>query len=106
MKSVLLAVMISMGLMAGCTWVEPTTSGEKVRVLAADEVTKCEKLGSTTSQVLATVGGVARSEKKVAEELETLARNSAADMGGDTIVPVSEVVEGKRSFNIYRCVPR
>ena len=33
-----------------------------------------------------------------------LARNAAADMGGDTIVPTSAVNEGKRSYAVYKCI--
>ena len=39
----------------------------------------------------------------MAEELERLGRNSAAEMGGDTIVPMSKVIDGERVFNVYQC---
>jgi len=91
-------------MMAGCTWVKPTSEGEKVRVLAANEVASCKSLGSTTATIADKVVGIKRKPKKVQKELETLARNSAVDLGGDTVVAVSEVVNGKQTFAVYRCV--
>lgn len=91
-------------LCTACTWVELTPGGEKARVLDASEITHCKKLGTTTSSVLSKVSIVERSEDKVADELARLARNAAADMGGDTVVPASDISEGKQSFTVYRCI--
>jgi len=93
-------------LLAACTWVKPTVQGEKVRVLTAEEVVKCERVGQTTVSLLARVAGIERSTRKVQEELNVLARNSAADVGGDTVVPMGPVEDGKQTFAIYRCMPR
>lgn len=89
--------------MTACTWVKVSPSAEKVRLLETHQVVGCKKLGKTTTSVLAKVGFVARNKATVEEELASLARNSAADMGGDTIVPVSKVVEGEQSFAVYNC---
>ena len=45
-------------------------------------------------------------EKKVKTELEYQARNSAAAdfEGGDTIVAISVVTDGKKKFEVYKCV--
>ena len=91
---------------AACAWVKPSVEGEKVRLLSAEEVVKCERVGVTTVSLLAKVAGVERNPKKVQQELNTLARNSAADVGGDTVVPISKVADGKQTFAIYRCLPR
>lgn len=93
-------------LAAGCTWVATTPQGEKVRVLGADEVTKCERVGHTNVSVKASVAGVNRSREKVQGELDTLARNSAPDLDGDTVVRASPVEGGKQTYNVYRCLPR
>ncbi|MFH7325976.1 DUF4156 domain-containing protein [Desulfurivibrio sp. C05AmB] len=93
-------------LLGACTWVKPTVQGEKVRVLTAEEVVKCERVGQTTVSLLARVAGIERSPRKVQEELNVLARNSAADVGGDTVVPMGPVEDGKQTFAIYRCMPR
>ena len=83
----LLAVLL---LVSGCTWVKLTPAGEKVRVLAKSEVGSCKKLGQTTVSLKATVAGFERNAEKVKKELETLARNHADDLKGDTVVPETE----------------
>ena len=91
-------------IVSSCTWVELTKQGEKVRVLEAHEVGSCKKLGKTTTSVKDTVIDVERNRDKVKKELESLARNSAADMGGDTVVPVADIENGKQTFDVYRCI--
>ena len=89
---------------SACAWVKLTPDGEKVRVLDVAEVSTCKELGNTTVSLLAKVAGFNRNEDQVAKELSMLARNAAADMGGDTIVPISAVKEGKRSYAVYKCI--
>jgi hypothetical protein len=92
-----------LGLMA-CSWVKLTPEGEKVRVLAAFEVTTCKKLGKTIASVTNKVIGFERKDDAVQANLEVLARNAAADMKGDTIVAASPIENGKQTFDVYRCV--
>ena len=92
-------------LLQACAWVELTPAGEKTRVLSAAEVTHCKRLGTTTASVKAEVAGIGRAPERVQEELESLARNSAAaDLKGDTIVPIGKPKDGKQVFEVYRCV--
>ncbi len=104
----MLVVMISLIALTAFKWVKLTPEGEKIRVLAASEVTSCKKLGSTTSSVKDNVGPFDRKATKVARELEYLARNSAAsefkEKGADTVVPLGEIEDGKRKFEVYKCV--
>lgn len=86
-----------------CTWVKLTEQGKAVRVAKPGEVAGCEHLGEASAHVLDKVTFVKRSRDKQAEEVATLARNEAAEMGGDTIVPLSELENGRRSFAVYRC---
>ena len=106
MYKYLVIVMIGILLSGGCTWVRLTPVGEGVRVASAVETADCKKIGQATVSVLAKVAGIKRSAKKVAAELLTLGRNSGAEMGGDTVVPVSEITDGEQSFDIYRCADR
>ena len=92
-------------LLTACTWVKLDAAGEKVRVLTAQEVGGCKELGKTHAMLRSTVAGVERNEEKVKSELETLARNAAGGMGGDTVVPASEITDGKQTFMVYRCMP-
>lgn len=89
--------------MAGCTWVELIEEGESVTVVSSVPNT-CKRLGSTTATTKADLASIDRSSKKIASELVTLARNSAARMEGDTITAESEVSEsGTQTFGIFRC---
>lgn len=91
-------------LASGCAWVKTTPEGEKVRVLSADEVSTCEALGTTTATLLDKVAGFERNYAKVEQELRILARNSAVNLGGDTVVPISKVHNGQQRFAVYKCV--
>ena len=89
---------------SSCSWVKLTPEGEKVRVLSINEVSSCKKLGKTMTTLKDKIAGMARKESKVQKEMQVLARNSAAEMGGDTVVAVSEVQEGRQTFEVYKCV--
>ena len=97
------ALLVLASLHLGCTWVALAPEAEGVRVLEADQADRCRSLGTTTSSVLAKAGPFDRSPNKVRGELETVARNEAARMGGDAIVPVAAVEQGKQTFAVYRC---
>ena len=99
----LLIILLCLGAVA-CSWVTLTPGGEKVRVLSADEVSSCEELGKAMVSLRAKVAGINRDPRQVEKELAMLARNAAADMGGDTVVAVTAVKEGKRSYKVYKCV--
>ncbi len=90
--------------LSACAWVTLTPGGEKVRVLDASEVATCKELGSTTVSSAAKVAGINRNEERVEKELAMLARNAAANMDGDTVVPITAVQEGQRTYAVYKCV--
>ncbi|CBL46154.1 Hypothetical protein HDN1F_25710 [gamma proteobacterium HdN1] len=91
-------------LTVGCTWVKPTTGGERVVVVTPEQANLCEKLGQTRVTTQSKVGIFARNDSKVDEELVTMARNSAADMGGNAILPLTRPSpEGRQTFAILRC---
>jgi len=102
MKHVVILILFSTMLTA-CTWVKLTPEGEKARVLSPTEVHRCKKLGTTTVSVKATILGFERNKKTIGKELETLARNRAMDLKGDTVVPQTKIEKGQRTYIIYRC---
>lgn len=102
MKRWLLPVVLAL-MLPSCAWVKLTPEGEQVRVLEADDVTACRELGTTTSLLKADIAGIDRKREKVRQELEMLARNAAVDMGGDSVVPVTEPQDGRQVFAVYRC---
>lgn len=91
-------------IISGCASVKLSSGGEKVRVLSPNEVSSCKLLGKTSNTVTDKVVVVKRPIETIESELMTMGRNSASDMGGDTIVPLTVVADGKQSFNIYKCV--
>jgi hypothetical protein len=104
-RTVRYAVIVGVAALAGgCTWVKLTEPGSNVRVGTVAQVAPCTKLGATHAKTSTRIAFFSRSAKKVDSELESLARNEASEMGGDTIVaqgPASS--EGRRTFDVYRC---
>lgn len=94
------AAMLVTGL-TGCVWVELSADGRAVRI--ADSAAGCERLGRVTSTTRAKVAGMQRDDERQAEELAILARNEAAGLGADTLVPASDIVDGHRVWVAYRC---
>src|SRR5262245_52584915 len=86
-----------------CTWVKLTPGGDAVRVAKESEVSGCETKGRTHAQTTDRVLVFARSAPKIQGELESLARNEAALMGGDAIVPASAIERGRQTFDVYLC---
>ena len=86
----------------GCTWVKLTDAGADVQQATAAEVTNCRLVGNVSATTQDRVL-LERGRGKVAEELIVLARNEAASLGGDTIVPAGPMRDGHQDFNVYRC---
>jgi hypothetical protein len=89
--------------LAACQWVPLTPEGGKVRVANAAEVAGCKQLGTVTGKTTVTVGPLARNEAKVATEVEALARNEAATMGANAIVPKGALEWDQRTYVAFRC---
>lgn len=90
--------------LTGCSFVDLSPGGEKVRVLSLNEVGRCTHLGRVSSNTKSSFGFIARGKESVQEEVYSLSRNSAADMKGDTIVPLGPLIDGGQGFNVYRCI--
>ena len=98
-----LTIALTIGCLSACTWVKLTEEGKTVQVMAQASGS-CQRLGQTNSITKSDIASINRNREKVATELETLARNAAARMGGDIVVPETEISEtGEQSFGIYRC---
>ena len=93
-------------LLGGCALVNLTDAGAGVRLAKPDAVAACTNLGRLTASVIHEVGFLPRHPDAVQDNLNVTARNSAAGMGADTIVPASAIQEGKQTFDVYRCTPR
>lgn len=103
MKLHFYALTLAIACLPACTWVEPTKESSEVSLVKDFNVKTCKKLGATTATVKQKIGIIVRDEDTVLKELTTLAKNSAAKMGGDSIVAKEPMVDGVMSFDIYRC---
>ena len=91
------------GFALACNWVKLSEGGQAVRVAKQGEVASCEAKGRTHAQTTDRVVIFARRDQPIQLELESLARNEAALMGGDTIVPATPIEKGRQTFEVYRC---
>lgn len=98
-----LSVMAGVLVIQGCSWVDLDPNAQDVLVLKPDQIKQCEQMRKTTSQVMDKVGFMNRNKKKMAKELATLARNTAAELGGNAIVADSDIENGKQTFIILNC---
>ncbi|MGY6630219.1 MAG: DUF4156 domain-containing protein [Wenzhouxiangella sp.] len=101
-RLIVIPAVIALG-MSACTWVRTEPGAEQVQLRSTGQVQGCEQLGHTTTSVRDRVAAVQRRATRVEDELADLARNSAAEMGGNVIVPDGPVRDGQRRFAIYRC---
>jgi hypothetical protein len=93
--------------LSACTWgIKPDDGARNVRTAWNGDVGSCREQGKVTVSVMNRVGPVDRSDLKVRDELEVLARNEAAKMGADTVKPLSEPSEGSQQWGAYSCGSR
>lgn len=103
-QSRFLVIALATGLATACTWVKPDEAGSRVRVAYDGNVAGCTKVGEIGVGVRdRLMPGIERNPLKVRDELESLARNEAAGLGGDTIVAVDEPRGGEQRFTAWRC---
>lgn len=98
------AMLLAPLLLGACTWVSLTPEGEQVRLGTPESVTECQRVGKTTVSTLSRVAGLNRYDESMQDELNKLARNSAVELNGDTVVPVTEIENGQQVFAVYRCL--
>jgi len=102
-KIAVLAIAIA-SLSSACTWVKVNEEGSSIAVANMANVQNCQKMRNVNVKVKDNfVGSMKRDPNKVATELTNMARNEAVQFGGDTIVPVSLIKEGRQSFDVYKC---
>lgn len=104
-RSALVATIFTVSMaLSGCTWVALAPEAEDVQIGTGDTLDGCTRVGTTKARTKTRIWIFARGEKKVADELSTLARNDAPELGGNTVVaegPVS--TDGVRRFAVYDC---
>jgi hypothetical protein len=102
-KSLALASIIC-ALASSCSFVSLNQDAKKVSVVQSinDIAKSCKALGNTTVSVWAKADTF-QSQDKVETQLDTLARNQAAQAGADTVVPIGPIIKGQRVYNMYNC---
>ena len=98
----ILIVSIMLFSLSGCTYVRLTDGGAEVVQAESDAVANCTAIGVVSATTKAKVV-VNRVDGKVREELLVLARNEAANLGANAIVPMGEPEQGQQRFRAYRC---
>lgn len=89
--------------LTACTWVPLTGDGARVQLRTMEQARACEPRSRVTVSVKDKVAGITRNEDKMRGELETLARNEAAHVGGNAVAAESEPTDGRQVFLIYHC---
>lgn len=101
---VLMLSLCATAALSGCAWVKMAPGADAVRVARADQsLAACERRGEVSVSVRDRLGPYERNEIRVRDELETLARNEAPSLSGDTIQPKGEPVDGEQRFTVWRC---
>jgi len=110
-----LCVLITASAVGACSWVQLTAGGDRVRVATPADVGGCEEIGTASGTTQARFFGlIPRDQQVIRDEQTRLARNRAADLGGNTIVedfPTSRPApsDGPKpskdtlTFLVYRC---
>ncbi len=93
---------ISIALLAGCTFVQVTPEGADVIQASTADMAHCTDVGEVVSTTRSRVL-IARGDTKVRQELIDLARNQAAGIGANAIVPVGDPENGMQTFRAYKC---
>ena len=104
MKSSIIFILTALVLL-GCSshLIKAKKGADSIKLIEHSDSLACQEKGVVTVSVLTKVGFFTRSVEAVEENLVQLARNSAVEIGGNSIVK-GEVSEfGKRSFSIFEC---
>ena len=96
-----LAATLMAGLSA-CTWVHMAPGASAVRVISATPA-NCQNRGEVEVSVKERLGPYERNTLRVRDELETLARNEAPGLGGDTVQPLDGYEDGNQRYTVWRC---
>ena len=94
---------ISLTTSLGAGFVDLTEEGSKVRQAQSGEVNNCKKVGQGTATTRSKRVFFKRRSGNVQEELIGLARNEAAKLGANAVVPDEIGEDGKMKWSGYLC---
>ena len=90
--------------LAGC-WVAPTPVSKNVRVANGTDVANCRLAGQADLNVPEKLGNLQRVPDDMENDLQTLAKNQAANSGADTVAPLTIQTGGRQTWGFYACAP-
>lgn len=88
---------------AACVGPGGHNGARAVRVVDPDQALGCTDRGSVHVSVVDKLPELERREGAVARELRELARSSALQLGGNTLVPLTDILDGSQSFAVFQC---
>lgn len=98
----LLSSSLLLSSLSACTWVHMAPGASAVRVVSAAPA-NCQNRGEVEVSVKERLGPYERNTLRVRDELETLARNEAPGLGGDTVQPLDGYEDGNQRYTVWRC---
>ena len=78
-------------------------SAQDVRLRTTGQLDGCENAGATHVSVADRLGQQGWSRERVASELLKLAESGAVQLGGNTLVEMTDVIDGTQSFAVFNC---
>lgn len=103
MRGIFVATTSLLLVACGNSWVQLTPQGQQVQLATTAQISNCQRAGTANVNAADSIGFVQRSARQLQEELVTLARNEAGNIGGNRVVPESTINDGRQTFGIFRC---
>jgi len=89
--------------LVGCAGPGRQRPVDAVRVVTAEQLHGCTNVGFAHVSVVDKLQQLQQVEGALAEKLVSLASNSAAQLGGNAIVEMTNIVDGSQSFAVFKC---
>lgn len=89
--------------LSACTWVNENPAGQSVAIVHSNQLGQCQQAGTISARTKHKLGFIKRGQKKVLQELQTLARNEALKIGANTISATAPPTDGKQTYIAYKC---
>jgi hypothetical protein len=92
-------------ILGGCAFVSLDSAARRVSIIPTEKsslLSQCKFLGNTTVSLWGKADTF-QSNDTVEKQLNTLARNEAAKIGGDAVIANSDINGNKRDYKVYDC---
>lgn len=95
-------ITVALAVTSGCTLGTFQSETHAVELRNETDVADCKLLGTVTKKSRDR-WTPARTDKKIATEVRDLARQEAANLGGNTLVEKTALIMGRQTFTVYSC---